>query len=155
MVRKDYKLCTTYSVEGNTARVVKTQVIDLTERRKKEQQKASGFRCARVRSIGPGYAAVFFAACLITLFICLNYIRVYSSITAHQRRIDALQTEIQTLHNENVAAQTDLELKTDLSYVALAAKRDLHMVVPNEDQLMYYDRSEQEYVRQREDLPPR
>lgn len=155
MVRKDYKLCTTYSVEGNTARVVKTQVIDLTERRKKEQQKASGFRCARVRSIGPGYATVFFAACLITLFICLNYIRVYSSITAHQRRIDALQTEIQTLHSENVAAQTDLELKTDLSYVALAAKRDLHMVVPNEDQLMYYDRSEQEYVRQREDLPPR
>ena len=155
MVRKDYKLCTTYSIEGNTARVVKTQVIDLTERKKREQQKASGLRCARARSIGPGYAAVFFAACLITLFLCLNYIRVYSSISAHQKRIDALQTEIQALRTENIAAQTDLELKTDLSYVALTAKRDLHMVMPKADQLMYFDRSEQEYVRQREDLPPR
>ena len=53
----------------------------------------------------------------------------------------------------NNAIEDGVRIYTDLDYVYRVATKDLGMVYPTEEQVIRYNRTESEYVRQYEDIP--
>ncbi len=92
-------------------------------------------------------------ASICTLYLCVSYLQVQSSITAHIYNIETLESEIETLKSENDALETSINTYVDLDYVYEVATEDLGMVYANKDQVILYNKTESEYVRQYEDIP--
>ena len=54
---------------------------------------------------------------------------------------------------ENRSLASKINTCTDLDYIYQVATEELGMVYPGEDQVIVYDRTESEYVRQYENIP--
>lgn len=92
-------------------------------------------------------------ASVFTLYLCVSYLQVQSSITSRIRNIASLESEIETLKSENDALETSINTYVDLDHVYEVATKDLGMVYANKDQVILYNKTESEYVRQYEDIP--
>ncbi len=93
------------------------------------------------------------AACVLS--ICVNYLHVQSSISSRIHHIQVLEQDIEQLKAENDALQTSINTNIDLDHVYQVATEELGMVYANRDQVLLYDKTESEYVRQYEDIPQR
>ena len=92
-------------------------------------------------------------AAICTLYLCVNYLHVQSSITARINHIEDLESEIEVMKSENDALETSINTYVDLDHVYEVATKDLGMVYANKDQVILYNKTESEYVRQYEDIP--
>ncbi|MEF9954794.1 MAG: cell division protein FtsL [Clostridium sp.] len=92
-------------------------------------------------------------AAVITLLLCSNYLYMQSSITTRINNIETLELQLENLRSGNDALQTRLDTYVDLDHVYQVATEELNMVYANKDQILLYDKSESEYVRQYEDIP--
>lgn len=93
----------------------------------------------------------FAAAC--ALYICTSYLHVQSSIASRLYRIEGLEQNLEQLKSENDALQTRINTYVDLDHVYKVATGELGMVYANKNQVLLYDKTESEYVRQYEDIP--
>lgn len=94
-------------------------------------------------------------AAICTLYLCVSYLQLQSSITARLDRIEALEERIETLKADNDALETRINTSVDLDYIYKVATEELGMVYANKNQVRLYDKTESEYVRQYEDIPER
>ncbi len=94
-------------------------------------------------------------AAICTLYLCVSYLQLQSSITARLNRIEALEKRIETLRADNDALETRINTSVDLDYIYKVATEELGMVYANKSQVRLYDKTESEYVRQYEDIPER
>ena len=101
---------------------------------------------------GPYVLALTIAA-LITLVLCMNYLHKQASITTRINHIEDLELKLENLKSENDALQTRIDTYVDLDHVYKVATEELGMVYANKDQILLYDKTESEYVRQYEDIP--
>jgi len=99
------------------------------------------------------YVIMLTVAAVCVLSICVNYLHVQSSITSRIYNIEKLEREIEQLKAENDALSVRINTGVDLNYVYQVATEELGMVYANRDQVLLYDRTESEYVRQYEDIP--
>ncbi len=102
----------------------------------------------------PYVLALMVAACCM-LYICVNYINLQSTLTARMDRIQTLEQKLETARVANDALETRINTYIDLDYVYQVATEELGMVYANKDQVLLYNRTESEYVRQYEDIPTR
>ena len=114
-------------------------------RKRRNQEKAL--------SMNLPYVAVLVAASCCALCLCVNYIRIQSAMTARMDTIKDLEQKLNTLKTENDALETRINIYVDLDYVYKVATEELGMVYANKDQVLMYDKTESEYVRQDEDIP--
>lgn len=99
------------------------------------------------------YIFVLSLAAICTLFICVQYLQIQSSITSRINNIKTMEKELAILKSENNSLETRINAYVDLDYVYKVATEELGMVHVNKDQVISYDRTESEYVRQNEDIP--
>ena len=99
------------------------------------------------------YVIMLTLAAICALYICVNYLHVQSAITGQIHNIESLEREIATLQSENNALETRINTSVDLDNVYRIATEELGMVYANRKQVILYDRTESEYVRQYEDIP--
>ncbi len=92
------------------------------------------------------------AACF-ALFICINYIHLHSELTTRMDTIKQLEQELEAQRSENDALETSINTYVDLDYVYKVATEELGMVYAGKDQVILYDKTESEYVKQDEDIP--
>ena len=92
-------------------------------------------------------------AAICALYICVNYLHVQSSITSRIHNIETLEQSIETMRSENNALETRINTYVDLDHVYKVATEDLGMVYANKNQVLLYNKTESEYVRQYEDIP--
>lgn len=100
-----------------------------------------------------GYVLIFSIALIITLFICVDYLQLRASISSRIKRIEQLQLQVEELVTENDTAQLHIESSVNLDDVFEIATKELGMVYPSKDQILLYDKTELEYVKQNEDIP--
>ena len=93
------------------------------------------------------------AAVLATLFICFNYLRLNASIDARMDNIEHLEAQLENLKTENDALEQSIDTSVDLNYVYNVAVNELGMVHAGKDNIINYDKTESEYVRQNENIP--
>ncbi len=94
-------------------------------------------------------------AAICTLYLCVSYLQLQSSITARLDHIEYLEECIETLKADNDALETRINTSVDLDYVYKVATEELGMVYANKNQVRFYNKTESEYVRQYEDIPER
>ncbi len=91
------------------------------------------------------------AACALS--ICVSYLHIQSTIASRIHNIEVLEQQLEQLKSENDALQTAINTDIDLDYVYKVATEELGMVYANRNQVLLYDKTESEYVRQYEDIP--
>ena len=94
-------------------------------------------------------------AAVCALYLCVNYLHVQSSITTRIHNIANLEKEVEVMKSQNDALEARINTYVDLDYVYKVATEELGMVYANKDQVLLYDKTESEYVRQYEDIPER
>ena len=99
------------------------------------------------------YVILLTIAAVCTLCLCVNYLHLQSSITASIHGIEEKETELEHLKTENDALEMSINTSVDLDHVYKVATEELGMVYANKDQILHYDKTESEYVRQNEDIP--
>lgn len=144
-------------VDGNTARKLNRYTTELRpERRVQEDYRRSHAvrrNREKARHMNGPYVIMLTVAAMITLFLCVNYLQMQSSITTRIGNIETLELQLENLRSGNDALQTRIDTRVDLDHVYKVATEELGMVYANKDQILLYDRTESEYVRQYEDIP--
>ena len=92
-------------------------------------------------------------AAMLCLVICCNYLRVQSSVTSKMKKIESMESQVEKLKNENDALEARINTYVNLDNVYKVATEELGMVYASKDQVITYDKTESEYVRQYEDIP--
>lgn len=87
------------------------------------------------------------------LYVCVQYLSIQSRVTARLHNIEVLEKQLEQLKSENDALQTHIYTNIDLDHIFQVATEEMGMVYANKDQVLLYDRTESEYVRQYEDIP--
>ena len=99
------------------------------------------------------YLVMLSAAAIAAAFICCRYLRVQSSITAHIKSIEAKEAQLEVIKNANDALEGRINTMINLDQIYQVATQELGMVYAGRSQIIRYDRTESEYVRQYEDIP--
>ena len=106
-------------------------------------------------SMNPLFVIALTIAVVFTLYLCIGYLKLQSSLTARLHRIEALEESIEKLKADNDALETKINTSVDLDHVYKVATEELGMVYANKNQVRLYNKTESEYVRQYEDVPER
>lgn len=101
------------------------------------------------------YVLMLTLAAICTLYLCVNYLQLQSTVASRLNHIETLEKSIETLKADNDALETRINTSVDLDYVYKVATEELGMVYANKNQVRLYNRTESEYVRQYEDIPER
>lgn len=107
----------------------------------------------RAYAIDRGYLFVLGLAMLATLFMCVSYLSVQATVTHQKKQIAIASKELSTLVDENNATLERLNSKLNLNYVYNVATKKLGMVHAGESQIIYYDSSSPDYLRQYKEIP--
>lgn len=100
----------------------------------------------------PYLIALMIAACC-ALYLCVSYLHIQSSITARIGNVEVLEQKVESLKSENDALEIRIKTNVDLDYVYKVATEELGMIYANKDQVLLYNKTESEYIRQYEDIP--
>ena len=107
------------------------------------------------------YVIMLTLASICTLYLCVNYLHLQSAITARMHNIEAMEEKLEKMRTENDALETSINTSIDacfqcvidLNEIYEIATKELGMVYAKKDQVLLYDKTESEYVRQYEDIP--
>lgn len=99
------------------------------------------------------YVIMLTIASVFTLYLCINYLHVQSSITARMHNIEKMETQLEQLKAANDDLETSINTSIDLNKIYEIATKELGMVYAKKNQVLMYDKTESEYVRQYEDIP--
>lgn len=99
------------------------------------------------------YVVMLTIAAVCTLCLCVNYLHLQSSITSSIHELELREAKLEHLKTENDALEMSINTSVDLDHVYKVATEELGMVYANKDQILHYDKTESEYVRQNEDIP--
>lgn len=99
------------------------------------------------------YVMALTVAAICALYICVSYLHVQSSITSRIHNIEKLEKEVENLRSENDALETRIKTSIDLDHIYKVATEELGMVYANKNQVLLFDKTESEYVRQNENIP--
>lgn len=144
-------------VDGNTVRKLNRPAPVESPRRKPQEDygrsRVVRRNQAKALHMDGAYVFALTIAAVVTLLLCLNYLHMQSSITTRINHIEKLELQLENLKSGNDALQTRLDTYVDLDHVYKVATEELGMVYANKDQILLYNKSESEYVRQYEDIP--
>ena len=126
-------------------RPVREEAIRTSIRVRKNQEKAPRMDLP--------YVIVLTIASLCTLYLCVNYLHLQSSITGRMHHIEQMEAQLEQLKSENDALETSINASVDLNEIYRIATEELGMVYASRGQVLLFDKSESGYVRQYEEIP--
>ena len=104
-------------------------------------------------AMNPGFAIFLGFSVLVTLAACVLMLSMQAKVTNQGNTITKLQSQIETLTDDNNAYEARINSSVDLDQIRDVAMNQLGMVYPTEGQVVYYDQTEADYVRQYQDVP--
>lgn len=99
------------------------------------------------------YAVALFIAAAFAIYSCCGHIKLWTDVNCRIKRLEQLERQMITLKNDNELMQRRYESMGDLNYVYEVATQTLGMVPVSEENVIYYEYSDSEYVYQRDDIP--
>ena len=100
-----------------------------------------------------GYVVFLTAAAVLTVFICVNFLRLRAEYTSLQKQATSLELDLSRLKMDNDAEYNRLISGVNLEDVKQTAMTRLGMVYASEDQIVTYDAAGKDYVKQFRDIP--
>jgi Septum formation initiator. len=130
---------------------IQPQYDNNNEKNRKKTAKIEQNR-EKALSMNLSYVILLCIAVVATLFVCVQYLRVQSSIAANIKKIEIKEQEIAILNIENEALIANIEAHVNFDAIYKVATEELGMVYPNEEQIILYDRVENGYVRRNAEI---
>ena len=143
-------------VEGNTVRKL-SAVPDI--QREDEQYEVRSPRRQEHRQTkqlsGINFTSLLVLAVAIaaTVYVCVSYLKLQDDVKKMDNTIIELQQKLEAKTKKNDAAAEVLNKSVNLDYVYHVAVEELGMVYPNKNKVITYKSSDDDYVRQYEDIP--
>ena len=140
-------------VYGKTVR----QGYELPERREREYEKArkqirEQKRVQNALSMDAPYVIALTLALIIVLGMCIAYLKVQADLTARIKNIEAQEKILEQYIADNDALESRIDASIDLDEIYRVATEELGMVYANKNQVLTYDKTPTEYVRQNDDI---
>lgn len=154
--KQNYNYHTDAYIQGNTVRSPKPVRTPqrhyeepvrprVSRKTRKNREKALQFNFA--------YVAFLTAAAVISLFVCVNYLKLQAESTTRRNLTASMESQLNELKTENDAEYEKALSSVDLEYIKDVAINKLGMVYAGEGQIITYNSQEGDYVRQYEDVP--
>lgn len=145
-----------YYTQGNAAK--KLQVVPKYPNEKEQELVQQPVRLPKRKSrLNQGIdmlsLLVMTAAIVVTLYTCVEYLRVQTNISQMNKEIASLESDLTKLQNENKDALSQINTNLDLNYIYQVATNELGMVYPNNNQMISYESNPSGFVRQYSDIP--
>ena len=144
-------------IAGSTVRAAKPMERQIPQQRDIQRQLAMTRAVRRNQEkalyMDLPYVLMLTLAAICALSICVSYLHIQSTIASRIHNIEGLEQRLEQLKSQNDALQTAINTDIDLDYVYKVATEELGMVYANRNQVLLYDKTESEYVRQYEDIP--
>jgi cell division protein FtsL len=99
------------------------------------------------------YAAFVSVMVMIMAAACVNMLHMQGLVDKQQRHIRNLQSQIQTVEEDNAAYEVSLDNMYTLEQIYDIAVNQLGMVYAQKGQIVYYDSANEDYVNQYQDVP--
>lgn len=93
------------------------------------------------------------AATAVVVLISFQYLAVKNSVTTTMKSIQSMESELLKLTEENDDLQSKIDTMVSMDYIYDVATNELGMVKATDENVILYDRTESEYVRQYENIP--
>ena len=87
------------------------------------------------------------------LFCCVRYLKLKSEINRTMKEVALLELEVTKMKEENDASYSQITSRIDLNQLKKVAIGRLGMKYPSDDQKMTYQKANNSYVRQYQDVP--
>lgn len=146
---------TRYYIEGNTARKLNT-VPERVERPVREERRVNeriSRNTRRARAFDLKYTMALTVATVFLFVSCVNMLTLQADITEQRREIATLERNLESLIDTNNETGKRLESSVDLTKVYDTAIKELGMVYPQNGQIVNYEASNPDYVKQFKDVP--
>lgn len=149
---------TEYYIEGNTARQLNTvpaRVGRPEHQQKKERQvnEQINKNRDRARAFDLKYTIILMTATIFLFGSCINMLTIQANITEQRRQIAALESNLNELTDTNNETSKQLESSVNLPEIYEVATKELGMVYPKSGQVVSYEASNPDYVKQFKDVP--
>lgn len=146
-----------YYTEGTAARVLEPAYEPVHKRKsqkaaKKQAKYMEAKRIACV-SLNLPLTLLLVAAVAISVVVGYKYLCLKSSLDVHMNNIKTMESQLDTMRTENDALEKSIDTSVDLNEVYNIATTKLGMVRVDQNNIIQYDKTESEYVKQYEDIP--
>lgn len=125
----------------------------IIERQRRVNEKVAMRNREKALKIDLKYTLFLCAAVLVVLASCVFYLSMQTKVSAKTREISALESQLATLADNNLTARERINESLDLEYIRQYATEVLGMVYPSESQIVKYQSSTEDYVKQYQDIP--
>ena len=133
-------------VYGNTARALRPIEQDVRSQRKHAQRPRKSID--RDTGMNPGFMLFMTLAMVLTGIVCVQYIRMQSSLTTYVNQISAMEIELQSLRAENDDYESRIKGAIGLEDIKRRAMDELGMTYASDEQIVVYSSDGTDYVRQ-------
>lgn len=99
------------------------------------------------------YMTALMMAVMFALLSCFQYIHLKTDVELRIRETEVLERQLHTLQTENTLAEREVTYTRDFNHIYEVATKSLGMVPAAEANILFYDRSNSEYVYQRDNIP--
>lgn len=144
-----------YYIEGNTARQLNTapNTIEQPEREKRQADPNVRRNVKRAKTFDLKYTVALLGATILLFVFCISMLNAKAEVTEQRRQIAVLERELNALKDNNDEMGKRLESSVDLTKVYDVAVKELGMVYPKNGQVVSYEASNPDYVKQFKDVP--
>ncbi len=147
-----------YYTDGSAARVLEPAYEPLPGRRNPKtsvRQSRKYMEAKRIAfvSLNLPLTLLLVAAVAVSVFVGYRYLCLKSSLDMHMDSIKTMESQLDTLRTENDALEKSIDTSVDLNEVYNIATTKLGMVRVDQSNIIQYDKTESEYVKQYEDIP--
>ena len=132
-------------VYGNTARALRPIEEEI---RSPRRERSSRRKIDRDTGMNPGFMLFMTLAMVLTGIVCVQYIRLQSSLTTYVNQISAMEIELQGLRAENDDYESRIKGTIGLENIKKRAMEELGMSYASDDQIVVYNSDGTDYVRQ-------
>lgn len=147
----EYRTQRRYLVNGSSA--IREQEERQVEQKPVKRRQRQVLPRTAVDIIPVAYVFAVAIACGCILLFSVMYIHTKTEVTALTKSVSSLQSSLETIKQENQDLQNEITTSTSLDTIQEKALNKLGMVAADDSQIIYYDSSDSEYVRQKEDIP--
>lgn len=99
------------------------------------------------------YVVFLTVAAVVTVMVCINYLKLQSQNTSYQKTVTALDSQLSERKMANDLEYNRIISSVDLEQLKNTAMNELGMTYASEEQIRTYSSTENDYVKQYQDIP--
>ena len=134
-------------VDGNTARALRPLEKSVKSPAEPSKRKLRRSIDSDTR-MNPGFMTFLTLAMIFTGIICIQYIKLQSTVTTYVDKISSMEIELDSLKAENDDYESRIKGAIGLESIKKRAMDDLGMSYATDDQIVIYESDGTDYVRQ-------